>query len=216
MRQLDLLEAPQASTPEASPSPERLDHPGQPVQLYRGFLPTELADRLLAESLALDWQQNTITMLGKSIVVPRKEYMMGDSPADMRYSYSGSVNLYARPWEPSIKALRDRISTFTGYGFQVAIGNLYQGGQNSIGYHADDEPSMGIRPAIASISLGETRMFRVKSKQPGTKSVGYELRHGDLLLMEPGCQEEFLHALPKTAKNCGVRVNWTFRPYRLG
>jgi alkylated DNA repair dioxygenase AlkB len=34
-----------------------------------------------------------------------------------------------------------------------------------------------------------------------------------LLVMQPGCQENFVHAVPKTAKACGERVNWTFRPY---
>jgi alkylated DNA repair dioxygenase AlkB len=185
----------------------------QSVQLHRGFIPSFLADQFLEDSLALPWKQNEILMFGKPLALPRLEYMVGDS-TDMHYTYSGSVELHAKLWEPFLKDIRNEIQDLTGYKFQVCIGNLYRNGQDSIGYHADDEPSMGIRPAIASISLGASRTFRVKSKEKGAKSIAYELHHGDLILMEPGCQENFVHALPKTSKPCGDRVNWTFKPYQ--
>jgi alkylated DNA repair dioxygenase AlkB len=184
----------------------------QPVQFFPQFLSPALADRLLIESLTLAWQHNEIRMFGKPLALPRLEYMCGDS-TDMHYVYSGSVELRAEPWPPLLEKVRDDIEALTGFGFQVCIGNRYRDGQDSIGYHADDEPSMGLMPAIASISLGATRTFRIKQKLAGAKSVAYELRHGDLLVMQPGCQENFVHAVPKTAKACGERVNWTFRPY---
>jgi alkylated DNA repair dioxygenase AlkB len=54
--------------------------------------------------------------------------------------------------------------------------------------------------------------FKIKRKDGGQSYI-YELSHGDLLLMLPGCQEEWVHAVPKSARSSGVRVNWTFRPY---
>jgi len=168
---------------------------------------------MFEQSLALSWQQNSIVMLGKRITLPRQEYMVGDSP-DMAYIYSGSVELRSQPWPPFLQELRSKIEQ-TGYEFQVAIGNLYRDGSDSIGYHADDQPSMGHRPAIASISLGATRTFRVKSKEVGSRSVAYSLGHGDLLIMHPGCQDSFVHSIPKTKQLCGTRINWTFRPYLI-
>ncbi|MCH8245369.1 MAG: alpha-ketoglutarate-dependent dioxygenase AlkB [Bacteroidetes bacterium] len=43
--------------------------------------------------------------------------------------------------------------------------NLCFGGQDSIGRHADDESELGVEPIVASVSLGETRVFRLKKKR---------------------------------------------------
>lgn len=184
-----------------------------PVKYWPGFLSIPQADALLKQSLALDWQQNQIIMFGKPQVLPRLEVMFGDSE-DYFYIYSGSVELRAKQWPPFLTQLKALVESTTGYEYQVAIGNQYRNGQDSNGYHADDEPTMGVKPAIASISLGATRTFRIKEKGKGSSSHAYQLGHGDLLLMEPGCQESWVHAVPKSDKPCGVRINWTFRPYQ--
>ena len=152
-------------------------------------------------------------MFGKSQVLPRLEVMFGDSE-DYFYIYSGSVELRAKRWPPFLVQLKALVESATGHRYQVTIGNQYRTGQDSNGYHADNEPTMGVSPAIASISLGATRTFRIKAKAKGSTSHAYQLGHGDLLLMEPGCQENWVHAVPKSGKPFGVRVNWTFRPYQ--
>lgn len=183
-----------------------------PVQYWPGFLAGVEADRLFQESQELAWLQNQFPILGKMVPLPRLELMFGDSET-YRYIYSGSVEFKAKPWPSFLADLRAKVETFTDYHYQVGVGNLYRSGQDSIGYHADDEPSLGQQPAIASLSLGATRTFRLKRKESGVPSYAYALSHGDLLLMQPGCQENWVHALPKTSKFCGVRINWTFRPY---
>jgi alkylated DNA repair dioxygenase AlkB len=184
-----------------------------PVRYWPGFLAPAEADQLLEQSLELEWQQNQFPAPGgKLIPMPRLELMFGDSER-FNYTYSGSVTFSAQPWPPFLAELRNRVEAATGYRYQIGVGNQYRTGQDSIGYHADDERSQGEHPAIASVSLGATRSFRLKRKQAGGQSFGFDLSHGDLLLMQPGCQEEWVHALPKTSKNCGVRINWTFRPY---
>lgn len=184
-----------------------------PVQYWPGFFPATQADRFLAESLALEWQHNTITMLGKPQLLPRLETMFGDTE-DFHYVYSKSVELRAQPWPPFLAEMRSRVEDQTGYRYQVVIGNQYRSGEDSIGYHADDEPTLGPTPAIASISLGATRVFRLKRKEKGSQSVSFRLGHGDLLLMLPGCQENWVHAIPKTTQCRTTRINWTFRPYK--
>lgn len=187
------------------------------VRVYPDFLGVAEADVLLERSLALDWQQNRIRMFNRWIPLPRLEIMFGDS-ADYRYLYSGSVELVARSWEeaPFLRELRDRLEVFTGYRYQLAFGNQYRSGRDHMGYHSDDEPSLGVKPAIASISLGATRVFKLRSRFGKAKPVSYELTHGSLVVMEPGCQEAYQHAVMKTARDVGVRVNWTFRPYVEG
>ncbi|MGP1383719.1 MAG: alpha-ketoglutarate-dependent dioxygenase AlkB family protein [Thainema sp.] len=192
------------------------------VRFYPDFLSVAEADLLLRQSLELDWQQNQIRMFNRWIPrmfnrwipLPRLEIMFGDS-ADYRYLYSGSVEVEARSWDeaPFLRELRDRLEEFTGYKYQVAFGNQYRSGRDHMGYHSDDEPSLGVKPAISSVSLGATRVFKLRSRLGKEKPMSYELTHGSLVVMEPGCQEAYQHAVMKTVKDVGVRVNWTFRPY---
>jgi alkylated DNA repair dioxygenase AlkB len=182
-----------------------------PVEYYPGFLSKQETSDLLYHCKSLAWQQNEIRMLGKPLPVPRLECMYGKEGAS--YLYSGSVTLEALPWTDELLKLRDRITAFCDYQFDIVIGNRYRNGQDSIGWHSDDEPSMGYRPAIASISLGACRKFSVKSKVKGSKSTHFWLEHGSLLLMLPGCQEGYVHQLPKDNNCFSERINLTFRPY---
>jgi alkylated DNA repair dioxygenase AlkB len=184
-----------------------------PIRFYPVFLSLAEADAALAQSLTLAWRQVSIRMLGKTLPVPRLEILFGD--AAFTYIYSDSVQHQAQPWPEFLEILRDRIEGLTGYSFPVALGNLYRNGQDSNGYHADDEPELGEKPAIASLSLGATRTFRLKRRGKGQPSTGIELTHGSLLIMLPGCQEEWVHTIPKTKKVNDPRVNWTFRPHIL-
>jgi len=183
-----------------------------PIQYWPSFLHPLEADQLLHYSQALDWQHSHFPRFGKPIPLPRLKVLFGDSES-MIYTYSGSVALQAKPWPPFLTQLRIRVEAATRYRYQMVMGNQYRDGQDSMGYHADDEPTLGPHPAIASISLGASRTFRVRPKTGRKPSYAYSLNHGDLLLMQPGCQAQWVHAIPKSSKSCGVRVNWTFRPY---
>lgn len=183
-----------------------------PIQLHENFLSRAEADALLSHCEKLAWQQNQIRMLGKQIPVPRLECMYGKDGAG--YVYSGSVELRACPWTKELLELRDHITDTCGYEFDTVIGNLYRDGNDSIGWHADNHPSMGLRPAIASISLGATRKFSIKSSEKGSTATHYWLEHGSLLLMLPGCQSGYVHQLSKDTRCTTQRINLTFRPYR--
>ena len=84
-----------------------------------------------------------------------------------------------------------------------------------MGWHSDDEPEMGRRPVIASVSLGATRSFRIRPREgrSGRRSVGLALRDGSLLLMKGALQENYQHQVPKVtaAAGAGPRINLTFR-----
>ncbi len=189
-----------------------------PVEYHPEFLSKPEADVLFAHCQSLAWQQNEIKMLGKTMPVPRMECMYGEEGAS--YLYSGSVILEAHPWTPELLYVCDRITIKTGFEFDIVIGNRYRNGQDSIGWHSDDESSMGYRPAMpaagcanASISLGACRKFSVKSKVKESKATHFWLEHGSLLLMLPGCQEGYVHQLPKDNNCFSERINLTFRPF---
>ena len=184
-----------------------------PIDYVPNFLSKSEADWLFAQSQKLTWQQNQITMLGKVLPVPRLESSYGD--AGCNYLYSGSVLLTPLPWVDSLAWLKDKIERQTQFRYHLAVGNRYRTGQDSISWHADDEKSMGQNPAISSVSLGATRRFSLKPKQGGSVQP-FDLEHGSLLLMKPGCQSTHLHQVPKSRKVTGERINWTFRPHING
>ncbi len=183
--------------------------PDLPVSYYPEFLTIQEANELYQHCQQLQWQQNQIKMLGKTMDVPRLECMYGDK--DCNYLYSKSVLLKPLPWTEKLAELRDRITAFTSYNFRIVIANQYRTGADSIGWHADNEESMGLAPAIASISLGGVRKFQIKPI--GGKPSDFWLEHGSLLVMHPGCQSTHLHQVPKTNKVVRTRINLTFRPH---
>jgi alkylated DNA repair dioxygenase AlkB len=184
-----------------------------PIEYFPDFLTSSAATELYNHCLILDWHQNNITIIGKTMPVPRLECMYGD--AGCNYLYSKSVLLEPLPWTLPLQELRLRIELATGYQYSLVICNRYRDGQDSIGWHADNEPSMGISPAIASVTLGANRKFQLRSNSGG-KPTDFWLEHGSLLLMKPGCQENWVHQLPKSSKPVGERINLTFRPHQNG
>lgn len=186
--------------------------PVLPVTYYPDFLSQELANEFYQHCLKLEWQQNQIRIAGKTMPVPRLESIYGDAGCD--YLYSNSVFLKPLTWTDNLANLRDRITALTGYKFRIVIGNQYRSGQDSIGWHADNEPSMGLSSAIASVSLGSCRKFQIKPRDG--KPTDFWLEHGSLLVMHPGCQSTHLHQVPKTNKVVSTRINLTFRPHTGG
>ena len=180
-----------------------------PVAFYPHFLdPADTRD-WFEQSKALHWERGAITLYGKKIPVPREEALFGD---DLRYEYRGAL-LKAEPWPDFLREARDRIQARCGLRFNFAVGNRYVTGKDSIGWHSDSFPQIGARPAVASLSLGSTRRFKLRHKATG-EVVDYELESGSLLIMLPGCQEDWEHAVLKTSRPVGERINWTFRPHR--
>lgn len=178
----------------------------RPWTFTPGFLSAEQADRWLEISKQVSWQHNQIKMFGKPLALPRLEAIIGDGD----YSYSG-LTLKAQPWTDDFLVLKDLVEKQSGSDFQIMIGNQYRDGSDHIGWHSDDSPEMGTRPAIASLSLGATRKFQLRHKQ--TREIhAFELTHGSLFLMHAGCQEEYQHRLCKASGDTGLRINWTFRP----
>jgi alkylated DNA repair dioxygenase AlkB len=105
----------------------------------------------------------------------------------------------------------------TGHPFNSVLANLYRDGNDSMGWHSDDEPELGTRPVIASISLGAERDFQLRRrKRSGSKTTAGPaknrlLPHGSLLLMAGNSQRDWQHALPKRRRVSKPRVNLTFR-----
>jgi len=102
--------------------------------------------------------------------------------------------------------------------------NLYDNGEQSCGWHADDERLFGDPESddvtIVSLSLGAPREFWLALRRkpgdvtPNEKSVmEIDLGHGDLMTMEGLCQKYTLHMVPRAdhGRGAGTRINVTWR-----
>ncbi len=175
---------------------------------FRAFLKADYASELLDTLWAdLNWQQKPVRMFGKWIMQPRLISWHCDS--GLLYSYSG-LEMQPAAWHPHLEELRTRLKTELGWNFNSVLVNAYRDGQDSMGWHSDDEPELGPEPKLASISLGEERCFRWRDYHT-RQSKGMNLQHGSLLLMSGQFQHCYQHSIPKTNRQIGLRINLTFR-----
>lgn len=154
---------------------------------------------------ALPWERHRITVYGRTLDAPRLSCWIGDP--DATYVYSGT-RFVPHPWHPALRAVRDRLARELGTPFNSVLANLYRDGRDRLGFHRDNEPELGPRPVIASVSLGATRRFRFKGE---ADSMGIDLTHGSLLVMSGDTQVHYRHAVPPTARAVRPRINLTFR-----
>ncbi len=192
----------------AVPLPE-----GELYLLPRFVADSEAAYLLDALSTELAWTRHRVRLFGREHLTPRLCAWYGDPGA--RYAYSGQA-LEPLPWPPALARLRERLNTALGLAFNSVLCNLYRDGADSMGWHSDDEASLGPRPVIASLSLGATRRFALRHRARRYRSVTLALGHGDLLIMSGGTQQHWQHAVPKTRLPVGSRMNLTFRAVRGG
>ena len=127
-----------------------------------------------------------------------------------QYTYSGST-FPPRALLPALASLKEKIETQYNIRLNSVLANLYRDGRDGMGWHSDNEKSLGDKPQIASVSLGEQRRFLIREKADKSKKTELILKHGSLLLMRGDCQVNWEHSVPKTSKPKNLRVNLTFR-----
>jgi alkylated DNA repair dioxygenase AlkB len=153
------------------------------------------------------WENDKVIIFGKSIVTKRKVAWYGDS--DYLYTYSNSTK-QALAWTEELLYLKQTIENVTGANYNSCLLNLYHNGNEGLGWHSDDEESLGKNNNIASLSLGAERKFLFKHKLT-KQNVSILLEHGSLLVMKGSTQSNWLHSLPKSKKISQPRINLTFR-----
>jgi alkylated DNA repair dioxygenase AlkB len=185
------------------------DLPDAEVEYHPHFFDSAKAD-LLFQKLHTEtpWQQDNITVFGKSHPQPRLTALFGNEGKP--YSYSNIV-MHPHKWNSILMFIKNEIETICNENFTTVLLNLYRNGQDSNGWHADNEKELGRNPVIASVSLGAERMFHLQHNTIKEANVKLALEHGSLLLMKGETQHFWKHQIPKTAKPVGERINLTFR-----
>ena len=173
------------------------------IEIYEDFMiqPLDTLPLIIAE---VKWNQNFLNIQGKSIPFPRLTAYYGEHP----YKYSGIINPAAE-MPPILKHLRDKVRAL-GYDCNAVLCNYYRDGNDSIGWHSDDEKEMPKGHCISSLSLGETRTFKIKTKEKNAEYFSFPLKNNDLFVMGGRFQQHYLHHIPKE-ENKGERINLTFR-----
>ena len=182
--------------------------PGAELRYAPDWLPAPIADELFfTVRQSVPWETHRIRLFGRWVDSPRLSCWIGD--AEAAYTYSGT-RFEPHAWSPGLQDLRRQLATELGSEFNSVLANRYRDGRDCMGWHSDNEASLGMQPVIASVSLGASRRFVLKHRQ-GAPKVELSLPHGSLLVMGGDTQVNYRHALPRTARPVGERINLTFR-----
>lgn len=183
--------------------------PGAELWFAPGWLAPEEADVLLVSLREeIHWETHRIHLFGREVDSPRLSCWIGDEEA--AYTYSGT-RFQPHPWPAALLPVRQRLANELDGAFNSVLANRYRDGRDCMGWHSDNEPELGPHPLIASLSLGATRRFVLKHRHDPSRKLELELAHGSLLVMGGDTQQNYRHALPRTARPVGERINLTFR-----
>lgn len=183
--------------------------PNSDIIYYPGFFSTDEASTFFdLFKKEVPWQQDSITLFGKTHPQPRLTTLYGNNGKS--YSYSG-ITMHPHGFTAELLQIKSKIELEAKVLFTTCLLNYYRDGKDSNGWHADDEKELGKNPVIASISLGAERYFHLRNK--GNKSIKHKilLEHGSMLLMQGETQHYWQHQIAKTAQKIGERINLTFR-----
>jgi alkylated DNA repair dioxygenase AlkB len=177
--------------------------------LYPHFFPGERADFFLEKLKdSLIWNQEPIRIFGKLVMQPRLTALYGEPGRP--YGYSG-IQMEPNAWTSELLEMKAAIERFTDDRFTHVLCNYYRDGNDSIGWHRDNEAVLGKNPSIASVSLGATRIFQVRHHESKMHKIDIPLSHGSLLMMTGASQHHWEHQIPKTKRVLAPRINLTFR-----
>ncbi|MEY4278020.1 MAG: hypothetical protein RL377_24 [Bacteroidota bacterium] len=155
----------------------------------------------------IEWANEKVMMFGNEITTKRKVAFYANEGIEYRYSQKTKKGI---PWTPLLMDLKELVTKHTKCEYNACLLNLYHDGDEAMGWHSDNEKEIIPNSSIASISLGAARKFAFKHKT--TKEThSIILENGSLLEMSGTIQQNWLHALPKSKKVNGPRINLTFR-----
>ncbi|NHN26236.1 alpha-ketoglutarate-dependent dioxygenase AlkB [Flavobacterium jejuense] len=186
-----------------------LDLPDALFEYYPNFLSEEKANLLLKKLLTdTPWKQDDITVYGKTHLQPRLTALYGNEGKP--YSYSNII-MHPHPWNSTLMFIKNEIEDITQLNFTTVLLNLYRNENDSNGWHSDNEKELGRNPVIASLSLGQNRLFQLKHIEKKEAKQNIILNNGSLLVMKEGSQIHYKHQLPKSTSPKKSRINLTFR-----
>ena len=183
--------------------------PDADIEYYPNFFESNRADEFFEKlKNEIPWQQDNITVYGKTHPQPRLTALFGNEGKP--YSYSNIV-MQPNTWNPLLLFIKNEIEEICQENFTTVLLNYYRDGKDSNGWHADNEKELGRNPVIVSVSFGSERSFHLQHNAIKEQKLKINLEHGSLLIMKGTTQHYWKHQISKTAKEIGPRINLTFR-----
>jgi alkylated DNA repair dioxygenase AlkB len=178
------------------------------ITILKSFISKENAGICFASLYKnIKWTGARLTQSGKIIKIRRKMAYFSDNGET--YNYAG-LELEGNKWTNVLAYLRNLVSQKLNHAFNSVLLNLYEDGRDEIRWHSDKEPQLGDNPIIPCLNLGASRNFWFMEKETGIKTP-YLCESGDLLIMGPNCQKNYLHAILKEKEITESRISLTFR-----
>lgn len=116
------------------------------------------------------------------------------------------------PFSETVRKIKNKLIEKTGIQYNHAVVLLYRDGNDCIGFHKDKVLDLLESAPIASISLGQNRVYMLRDNiHNPTKSQEIILSHGTLLLLGMETNNHFYHSIPMTGQQLTPRVSLTFR-----
>jgi alkylated DNA repair dioxygenase AlkB len=189
--------------------PISLNLPDADIVYVPSFFTSDVASELYLDLLReIPWQQDNIKVFGKEFAQPRLTALFGN---DGKPYYYSNITMQPNPWNLLLQKIKFHVESVAGINFTTVLLNYYRDGQDSNGWHSDNEKELGLNPTIASVSLGSERLFQLKHNTEPSLRQNILLEHGSLLIMKGTTQHFWKHQIPKTNKPVGGRINLTFR-----
>ena len=182
------------------------DLPDADVMLIDTFFTKEESDYYYTTLLEQTrWHTYEMPMYEKVVAAPRLVSWFEDSV--QKKDKAPTISL-----TPDLCAIRQRVETETRIKFNAVLLNLYRDGNDGVSWHSDKTATVNKNMIIASVTFGETRMFRLRHKfRKELQQVEIPLYHGSFLLMAGTTNSFWEHQVPKTARKVLPRINLTFR-----
>jgi alkylated DNA repair dioxygenase AlkB len=157
----------------------------------------EVLERLVAE---VPWRAERRQMYDRVVDVPRLVHTYGDGEA-----------LPHTLLDEAREALSEHYLPELAERFVTAGCCYYRDGRDSVAWHGDTIGRGRTHDTlVAIVSFGDPRRLQLRPRGGG-ESIGFEMGHGDLLVMGGSCQRTWEHAVPKVAR-AGPRISVQFRP----
>ena len=153
----------------------------------------------------ISWKQYNVNVFGKTYPQPRLCSFIADN--NVSYTYS-KLTLNAEAWTNELYEIREKLKTDFKLEFNSVLANLYRDGNDSNGWHADNERELGKNPTLLSLSFGGEKALHLRSNTAKKKIL---IQNGDLLLFTGKSQHESQHMIAKSKTYTEARINLTFR-----
>jgi alkylated DNA repair dioxygenase AlkB len=173
------------------------------------FLDAALADAYFQHFTRPDfpWQRQPI----RNILIRRANVWYADD-ARCVYRYSGQV-WTPQPFTALLNELRSALRSISSANLNSVLATFYPDGQTGVAWHDDNDFPQQPDTPIVSLSLGAGRTFKIRRKADQQVLASYELTHGSVIVMGGALQRHYDHAITKTTRPVGPRVNLSFRTF---